>query len=179
MANKSPRVEILSSSTTSLPAGSSSRYKGIAVFLFIVTLFIGAGFLLLSNTGLVAAGSSQEGDSHQDSSFLGSFLGTQASNQTVDEVVASDVQNLATQIEAAAIEDPNGQVGAVYDATGSISVTVGTTNTQAVALSDGVHVTVTPGAFPGSYVIQGWHDDGEQYLLQTPLIYDSANGGIL
>lgn len=109
------------------------------------------------------------------------FLGQR--QRANDAAVESDVKNLATQIESALIANPNGAVQAISTPTAtSVTVLVGTgagqSSTGAVRLSDGVSVTVAPGATVGTYVIEGFHSNGKDHISGSPLIYNSNSGGM-
>ena len=108
---------------------------------------------------------------------IGAFLNQR--KKANDAAVKSDVKNVATQIETAMVDDPNASPTAQAAKSGTITVTVGSTNTGAINLSKGVSIAIEAGTGgTGTYIVKGYHSNGGKYLAASPLSYDSAKGGI-
>ena len=114
---------------------------------------------------------------------VGAFLNQR--KKANDAAVKSDVKNVATQIETAMVEDPNGSISITptTGVTGTLNVTMGTEPTGDIALSKGVHIRTLAGTGGlGTYQVLGWHDNGGKYTgntYSTSCHYDSAKGGIV
>ncbi len=104
-----------------------------------------------------------------------------------DAAVKADVKNVATQLETLLVDVPNaGYVGLTSDSAvvDEITIMVGTavattaaaTVQQNVFLSDGV--TIAASGNSASYVIEGYHSNGSNYVSATPLVYTSSTGGL-
>ena len=109
---------------------------------------------------------------------IGAFLNQR--KKANDAAVKSDVKNVSTQIETALVDDPNGTVDTVTDATGTITVGVDDdATTDPITLSDGVHISTKSLGDDGTYTISGWHDNGGSYTgTGNALTYDSTAGGL-
>ena len=112
---------------------------------------------------------------------IGAFLNQR--KKANDAAVKSDVKNVSTQIETALVDEPNAETisGTAETTATTLEITVGSVKTD-VTLSDGVAITVKNNAdvdtAANGYTIEGFHSNGGSYVSGTPLVYNSATGGL-